>query len=126
MVELADVKPVSSAVRAMPKSIRYAKSLRQQDVGRLDVAVHQPDLMGAVHCRGDLLDDVDCAVGIEWAGVQEALKFVTGDQPHGDIEPAVDLADVVNRYDVGIVEPRGHAGLTAEALFEDGVLGVTR
>src|SRR4051794_32902926 len=119
MVELADVKPVSSAVRAMPKSIRYAKSLCVNlDVGRLDVAVHQPDLMGAVQCRGDLLDDVDCAVGIEWAGVQEVRKFVTGDQPHCDIEPAVDLADVVNRYDVGIVEPCSHAGLTAEGCSE--------
>ena len=49
---------VSSAARAIPKSIRYAKSsLVEQNVGRFDVAVHQPDLVGGVQGFGHLLDD---------------------------------------------------------------------
>ena len=41
-----------------------------------------------------------------------------------DVQPAVDLADVVDRHDVRIVQPCRGAGFAAEPLLEVGVLGV--
>jgi len=54
------------------------------------------------------------------------LQVGAVDQPHGDIEPAIDFADVVDRYDVGIVEACCGAGFAAEPLVEVGVLGEVR
>jgi hypothetical protein len=52
------------------------------------------------------------------------LQVGAVDQPHRDVQPAVDLADVVDRYDVRIVQSRGGARLAPEPLVEFGVLGV--
>lgn len=40
------------------------------------------------------------------------------DQPHGDVQPAVDLAYVVDGYDVAVIEAGGRADLAAETLLE--------
>jgi hypothetical protein len=96
----------------------------QQDVGRLDVAVHQPGPVGGVERRRDLLDDVHRAFGLQRAGSQERVQVDAVDEPHGDVEASVDLADVVDRHDVRVVESRGDAGFAAEPLVEVGVLGV--
>ena len=50
-------------------------------------------------------------------------RSVPLDQPHGHVQPIVDLADVVDRHDVRIVQTCGGAGLAAEPLLELGVLG---
>ncbi len=94
-----------------------------QDVGRFDVAVHQSDLVGAVQCQRDLLDDRHRALRVHRPGVDQCLQVRAVDQPHGHIEPVVDLPDVVDRHDVGIVQPCGRAGFAAEPLLEIGVLG---
>ena len=98
----------------------------QQNVGRLDVAVHQPCLMRTVQCRRDLLDDVHRAAGVQRPCVQQGLQVHAVDEPHRHVQPAVDLADVVDRHDVGIVQTCRGAGLAAEPLVELGVLGVVR
>jgi hypothetical protein len=49
------------------------------------------------------------------------LQVDTVDQAHGDVEAAVDLADVVDGDDVGVVEACCGARLAAEPLVEVGV-----
>ena len=48
------------------------------------------------------------------------------DQPHVDIEAAVDLAVIVDGDDVRVVQPGGGVRLPAEPLGEAGVLGQVR
>ena len=54
---------------------------------------------------------------------EQGVQVDAVDQPHGDVEAAVDLADVVDRHDVGVVEARCGAGFAAEPLVEVGVFG---
>ena len=64
------------------------------------------------------------ALRLERSFVDQRLQVHAVDQPHGDVQAVVDLTDVVDRHDVGIVEAGGGAGLAAEPLLEVGVLGV--
>ena len=91
--------------------------LSDQDVGGLDVAVHQPDPVRGVQRRGDLLDDPDGAAGARSIG-DDSLQVATFDQPHVHVQAAVDLTEVVDRHDVRLVESRGGVGLAAESLVE--------
>jgi hypothetical protein len=65
MVDPSDVNAVSFAARADAEVDEVGKVVvGQQNVGRLDIAVHQPGSMGAAQCRRDLLDGVDRAFGL--------------------------------------------------------------
>ena len=78
--------------------------------------------MGGVQCGGDLLDDVDGAFGSSGPVLEQGVQVDAVDEPHGDVEPAVDLADVVDRDDVGVVEACRGAGFAAEPLSKSGSL----
>jgi hypothetical protein len=54
------------------------------------------------------------------------LEVDAVDEPHGDVEPAVDLADVIDRHDVGVVQASCGAGFAAKPLLKVGVLCVAR
>ena len=56
--------------------------LRRQHVGRFDVAVHQPYLVGGVQGFGDLFDDVHRAVGWQRSGLSSVCRSHAVDQPH--------------------------------------------
>ncbi len=91
--------------------------VRQQNIGRLHVAVHQTRPMSRVQRRGDLLDDVHRAIGLQRPTIQQRLQIHPVDQPHRHIQPPVDLPDVVDGHHVRIVQaapPRGpHDGTVA-------------
>jgi hypothetical protein len=80
--------------------------------------------VGGVQGRGDLLDDVHGTFGLERAGLEHGVQVHAVDQPHGQIEAAVDFTDVMDRHDVGFFEASSGAGLAAEAPVEIGVCGV--
>ena len=124
MVAFADVSRgvVGGARDAEVDEVREVVVVHQ-DVGRFDVAVHQPGLVGVVQRRRDLLDDRHRARRVERSGVEQGLQVDAVDQPHGHVQATVDLADVVDRHDVGIVQACRGAGLAAEPLLEIGVLG---
>ena len=86
--------------------------------------MHEPDFVGVVQRRRDLVDDRHRAARLERALVDQRLQVGAVDQPHGDVQPVVDLADVVDRHDVRIVQPCGGPGFAPEPLVEIGVLGV--
>jgi hypothetical protein len=91
----------------------------QQDVGRLDVAVDQPAGVRGVQRAGHLGHDRQGA-----GQVQAALPPQQGGQvepfhvPHGDVELPVDLAGIVDRDHVGVVDAGGDHRLAQEAAAE--------
>ena len=78
--------------------------LGDQDVGRLDVAVHQADLMCRMQRRSDLVDDADGTRRVQPAVSDDRVQVLALDQPHRDEESPVDLTEVVDRHYVGFVD----------------------
>lgn len=89
-----------------------------KDIRRLDIAVHQPRFVSGVQRQGHLLDDVHRTGGRQRAGSQHRLEISPLDEAHGHEEPAVDLAEIVDRDDVRFLESRRDAGLPTESFGE--------
>ena len=112
----------SSAVRAIPKSMRYAKSLSSSRMfDGFTSRCTSPVSVSGVQRRGDLLDDRTARGGVERTVVEQGVQVGAGNEPHRHVQPSVDLADVVDRYDVAVVEACSGADFAAESLFEFGV-----
>ena len=93
-----------------------------QDVGRLDVAVGEPGLVGEPERGGDLGGDLGGLLGGEpLVGLQDLGERATLHVLHRDEVGAFVLAPVVDVDDVGVAEVGGGLGLAAEALDEVGV-----
>ena len=89
---------------------------RQQHVGGLDVAVHEPGGVRGVQAGGHLGDDARGAPGGERALVLEAAVQVGPvDVAHDQVQAAVVLARGVHGHEVGMVDRRGQARLEREA-----------
>ena len=85
----------------------------------------RPPACAASSACGDLVDDGRRLAGLEPALVRDQLAQVgIRDVPHRDEELAVLLARVVDRQDVGLIEPGGGPRLALEALAEIGVVRV--
>ena len=89
-------------------------ALAQEDVRRLEVAVEDRPLVRVVdrprhlgHQRGD-----GPRVALQPADVSRQVAAL--DQPHAEERLVVDLADLVDRHDVRVVELRHRLGLGAE------------
>ena len=108
--------------RAWPDGVRDAEvdhvdelAGRDEDVARLDVAVHDAVGVGGIQRLGDLGDQVDGPVGRQrTALLDQRAEVGPVDQAHVDEQPAVDLAVVVDRDDVRLPQPRDGVGLTLE------------
>ena len=57
---------------------------------------------------------------------KDALEVLPLDQPHVHIQPAFDLAEVVDGDDMWVVQPRRGEGLVPEPLLETGIRGQLR
>jgi hypothetical protein len=114
----------------------HGARVAQHDVVRADVAVHDAegaaefvaagvgvgeagrDLVGDV--RGD--DDGD-ALAVAADGVDQAHEVLALDELHRQVEAAVDLAEVEDLDDVGVVEAEGDLRLVDEHPRELGLVG---
>ncbi len=96
------------------------------DVLRLDVAMDQPASMCGIQCRRDLLDDGYGPARLERTGADEVVQGVATDQAHVDVEVAVDLAPIVDRHDVGLLQSCRRPRLTEEPGAELLVVGKLR
>jgi hypothetical protein len=83
-------------------------SLVDEDVRRLDVAVHESALMGGIESVGDGLQELQCSFRLECALLsQQTLEISALDEAHGDVELSCDFAGVVDRDDRRVIERRG-------------------
>ena len=99
-----------------------------QQVGRLDVAVHDVLLESVLQRGSDLFDDFDGALHGNDATLLNQFKQVLAfDQLHRDVQITVVFAGVVDRHDVVVTQLRRRLGLGFETLHEGRVLSlVTR
>ena len=101
------------------------RSLGDEHVPGLHVAVDEPRLVRRVEGLRDLADEVDCAFRLERSLAPEDLAQVGAiDVRHRQIEATVlRLTGGERRHDVGMVEARRELRLAQEALPEALVLG---
>ena len=95
---------------------------RDEDVRGLDVAVDEPERMRRVQGGCDLTRDRDGCFLRQRSLREQLLELGAVDVAHGDVQLAGDLAGVVDRDDVRVVDRCGQAGLAEEALAEALVL----
>ena len=88
--------------------------------------MHEADLVCSVERRGDLLDDLHRPRLIQRAVGQDVLEVVALDQPHIDIQPSLDLAEVVDRDDVGVIQACRGECLVPKPLLEHRICGQLR
>ena len=110
------------AILAMPKSVIFARlPFEQDDVRRLDVAMHDPFRVREVERLGDLRDDVADLLERQRPPLREHfLQVLSLDVLHGDERHArwLVLTDVVDGDDRGMIEDAGGLRLAHEALLE--------
>ena len=106
------------------RQVHVLGGLGDQDVRGLDVAVDQVVVVGGVECARDLLEHVERAPDAQAPlPPKERAQVGPVDVPHRDVEQtvgvaAVDLACVVDRDDVRVVEPGRALRLSHEPLAE--------
>lgn len=95
----------------------------EQHVGRLDVPVHHALVFRVVECVcgvqriGDAFDHLDGPLGSDRpARRQYRGQAAAPDQLHVQVEPVVDLAEVVDVDDVRMPQPGRHPRLAQEPL----------
>ena len=107
--------PGDAEVGELHRAVRH-----DEDVGRLDVAVHHPGLVrGAERQRGLAHDRAD-PLGLERAlALHQRRQRLAGHELHDEVGEVVVLAVVEDRRDVRVAEVRGVEGLAAEPPRED-------
>ena len=107
----------SETRRARPKSVIWGwPSRSMQDVRGLQVAVEEALAVGVMDGRRQLGHEPRRGPGI--AGIPGALlgEVASVDELHAEEGDAVELVDLVDRHDVGVVEVGGELGFAAEPL----------
>ena len=98
-----------------------------EDVGRLDVAVDEPALVGGVERRGDRVDDSRSVPRFERPlAVQDAAQIGAVDQVHRHEQQPVLLPRVVDRDDVRVSDRDRDPRLLGEAAAKTLVGGERR
>ena len=98
-----------------------------EDVGGLDVPVHDAAGVRGLEGVGDLDAEIEQGVELEGSRGEAVAQGFAFEQLHGDERLPVVLVDVVDRTDVGVLERGGGAGLALEPLeglrIADQILG---
>ena len=96
-----------------------AGAARDQDIGRLDVAMDEPTLVRCVECVADLVDELECTLRVEGTLAGDQLSEVVAlDVPHREVQLPVGVAGGVDRDDVRVIERGGNLRLAEEPVAE--------
>src|SRR5579864_7052887 len=87
-----------------------------ENIGRFDVAVHDPFSVRRIEGVGDLNGQLQQYPKFHWAPGDAISQRCSVQELHDDEVPAVMPANFVNGADVGVVQRRGGARLPAKAL----------
>ena len=98
----------------------------QQDVGALDVAVYNAFLVRGLQALRRLGRDVEGFVERQGTAADLLVEAGALDVGHRDEDLAVDLVDLMNRADVGMIDRRRGLGFASKTLLGLGVLGQPR
>ena len=94
---------------------------REQHVGGLDVAVHEPGGVRGVQPGGDLGDDLRRAArGQAAVALERAVQVGPRDVAHDEVQPPALLAGRVHGHEVRVVDRGGQARLEREAGAQPG------
>ena len=112
------VSPLSvSSFLARPKSVTRGLPFGvEQDVGRLQVAVDHPALVGELDGFRHLHHQLGGLPGQQRAIGQAVGEALTLDEAHTEVMLALVLADLVNRHDAGVIKVGRSLGLGVEPL----------
>ena len=98
----------------------------EQQVARLDVAVHDARMMSRAQCATDLIHDPHGLVEIERAVDETILDGPAAQPAHHEVRAARLSPEVVQRHDVGMLEAGDELRLALEPADERGVVGEIR
>jgi hypothetical protein len=102
---------------------RWLAPLVEQDVGRLDVAVHDAGLVGRGQCAHEPARLAVDLVGRRGAVLRDPLGEAAARHVRHDQHDLVALVDDVDqRHDVGVVQLAEHGGLAQQPLARPGDL----
>ena len=90
--------------------------LGDEDVGRLDIAVHDAFAVGRIERVGDLDAEIEHEVDGQGLSVDAVFERLAFEVFHRQVGSAVFFADVVDGADIGVVQRRGGPGLAAEPV----------
>ena len=94
------------------------------DIRGLDVAVHDAAVVGVLHGPGDRLEVGRGPTRVERPALADhPAQAPPVDQPHREEERALDVADLVDRHDVIVLELRQRTRLVAESRVGLAVAG---
>ena len=95
----------------------------EQDIGRLDVAMHKPYIAGRFQAFGNFKMDFQrpSLVNIFAAG-NDVIEPTSSHQLHDDIRLAFKLAERINLHHVRVIQGRGYPRFMLERLYKLGIL----
>jgi hypothetical protein len=100
--------------------------LRQEDVGGLDVPMHQAFFVRRIQRRSDRRDDRERPLRFERSLTEHLAEVRAIDVLHRDEEPTLSLVRVVDRDDVRMLQTRRGRGLADESVAEPRIVGEVR
>ena len=119
---LSVIRSPAPCRRLEPEVAEVDVLAREQDVGGLDVAVHEPGGVRGVQAGGDLGDDLrGAARGEVPVALERAVQVGPGDVAHDQVQPPVLLAGGVDGHEVRVVDRGGQPRLEREAGAQPGV-----
>ena len=86
-----------------------------EDVGRLDVAMHDPFAVGGVECVGDVDGKRQQGFQVQRTVADQVLERPAFEIFHDDEGTSVLLANVIDGADIGMVQARSGLGFAAKA-----------
>ena len=119
---VGDVRQMRGQLRQPEVEYFHLAVIGDEDVRRLDVAVHDAGMMGSLEGVGDLTAEVEHHIDRQRSAVDPAAERAALEQLHHEKRQAVVLADVVHRADVRVIQRGRRARLALKSLGGDRIL----